>query len=320
MAYPISSTPVPTGSPASTPALSGTYIPELWSGNLVEKFYATTVLAAISNTNYEGEIKGYGDKVNIRSIPTLTIFDYEATGPLPVQRPSAPIQQLLIDKGKGFNTILDDVLRIQSDINLMDMWSNDASQQLKIKIDTQVLASMPSTVDAANKGATAGKISANINLGVTGTPIVVGPANAAGVVGILDLIIDLGVCLDEQNIPETGRWVILPAWMVGMLLKSELRSAQIMGDATSAFRNGRVGECARFTVYQSNLLPTAAESTKTAVYVLAGHANGLTFASQLTEMETLRAESTFGTLMRGLQVYGFKMIDPTCVCTAYAVR
>jgi len=320
MAFPVSSTPMPTGTVASNPALSGTFIPEIWSGKLLQKFYSTTVLAAISNVDYEGEIKSHGDKVIIRTIPTLTIRDYEATGPITIERPSSNVLNLLIDKGKYFAAVLDDVLRIQADIDLLNMWADDASEQLKIAIDTQVLAAIPTGIDAANKGDKAGKISANINLGKTGAPIVVGPADASGVVGIMSLLVDLGVCLDEQNIPETGRWVLLPAWLVGMLLKSDVRAANIMGDATSAFRNGRVGELARFTVYQTNLLPTATETSKQAVWVFAGHSHGLTFASQLTEMEALRVESTFGTIMRGLQVYGFKVLDGIAIAGAYCVR
>jgi hypothetical protein len=202
----------------------------------------------------------------------------------------------------------------------MDIWTNDASEQLKIAIDTQVLAAIPAGVDAANKGVTAGKISANIVLGKATAPIVVGPADASGVVGIMSLLIDMGVCLDEQNVPEEGRWLLLPAWAVGMLLKSDVRAANIMGDATSAVRNGRVGRIARFEIYQTNLLPTAVETSKTAFWFIGGHAHGLTFASQLTEMETLRVESTFGTIMRGLQVYGFKVIDGIALVAAYATR
>jgi hypothetical protein len=311
---------MPTGTVASNPALSGTFIPQIWSGRLLEKFYAATVLAAISNTNYEGEIKKHGDTVIIRTIPTLTIRDYEATGPITIERPSSNVIQLLIDKGKYFAAILDDVLRVQADMDLLNMWADDASEQLKVTIDTQVLAAIPAQVDASNKGTTAGKISANINLGKATAPIRVGPADATGVVGIISLLIDMGVCLDEQNVPETGRWVVLPAWATGMLLKSDVRAANIMGDSTSALRNGRVGTLSRFTVYQSNLLPTATESTDKAFHLLAGHNSGLTFASQLTEMETLRVESTFGTLMRGLQVYGFKVLKPESIVDAYVVR
>jgi len=320
MAFPIAATPSPAGSPAANPPYSGTFIPEIWSGKLLEKFYAATVLAAISNTDYEGEIKKYGDKVIIRTIPTLTIRDYQATQAILLERPSSNVINLLIDQGKYFAAILDDVMRVQADMDLLDMWADDASEQLKIAIDTQILAAVPAQVDALNKGVTAGKISGNINLGKATAPITVGPADASGVSGIISLLIDMGVCLDEQNVPETGRWAVLPAWAVGMLLKSDVRAANIMGDATSALRNGRVGTISRFTIYQSNLLPTAVESTKTAFHILAGHNSGLTFASQLTEMETLRVESTFGTLMRGLQVYGFKVLKPESIVDAYVVR
>lgn len=319
MAYPIASTPAVTAS-VHTPALSGTFIPEVWSGRILEKFYAATVLAAISNTNYEGEIKAYGDKVIIRTIPTLTIRDYEATGPLTIERPGSSVLNLLIDKGKYFAAIADDVLRVQADVDMLDLWCDDAAEQLKITVDTQVLAAIPSQVDAKNKGDTAGKISGNINLGKATAPITVGPADATNIVGIISLLIDMGVCLDEQNVPETGRWLVMPAWAIGMLLKSDVRAANVMGDATSALRNGRVGQLSRFTVYQSNLLPTATESAKTAFYFLAGHNTGLTFASQLTNTESLRAESTFGTIVRGLQVYGFKVLKPESIVVAYAVR
>jgi hypothetical protein len=96
--------------------LLGWFIPEIWSGKLIEKFYASTVLAAISNTDYEGEIKNQGDKVKIRTKPTITIRDYKADGALDLERPvGSNIVDLLIDKGKYFNTILDDVMDVQSD-------------------------------------------------------------------------------------------------------------------------------------------------------------------------------------------------------------
>src|SRR4051812_25132198 len=137
MAYPLSGTPYPAGSAQPSPAYSGTFIPEIWSGKLIEKFYATTVLAAISNTDYEGEIKNQGDKVIIRTRPTITIRDYTVGQSLLVERPSSNVVSLLIDKGKYFNTILDDVHEVQSDMNQMSMWSDDASEQMKTTIDTE---------------------------------------------------------------------------------------------------------------------------------------------------------------------------------------
>src|SRR5215475_6060588 len=129
----------PTGSTQPSPAYPATFIPEIWSGKLIEKFYAATVLAAISNTDYEGEIKSKGDTVKIRTKPTVTIKDYRADGLLELERPKGSVLDLLIDKGKYFNTILDDVMEVQSDLNNMSMWSDDAAEQMKIKIDTDVL-------------------------------------------------------------------------------------------------------------------------------------------------------------------------------------
>jgi hypothetical protein len=322
MAYPLSGTPYPSGSANPSPAYSGTFIPEIWSGKLIEKFYATTVLAAIANTDYEGELKNQGDKVNIRTRPTVTIRDYSAGQTLLVERPSSNIVSLSVDKGKYFNTILDDVHDIQSDMNLMSMWSDDASEQMKITIDTAVLTSLLGTAAAANRGTTAGAKSASINLGVTGTPVTLVARNpTAGQVEVVDMIVRLGQVLDEQNIPETGRWIVVPAWVASRIKMSELRDASLTGDAQSILRNGRLGMVDRFTIYSSNLLPSGVAAGLAAGEwaIYAGHSHALTFATQMTKMETLRSESTFGTLLRGLQIYGHGVLDSTAIAQAIVI-
>jgi hypothetical protein len=314
MAYPVSGAPFGAANPS--PAYTGTFIPEIWSSKLVEKFYDATVLAAISNTDYEGEIKNQGDKVKIRTKPTITIRAYEANQTLTLERPSSNIIELTIDKGNYFNTILDDVMQVQSDLNQLTMWADDASEQIKITVDREVLRTLAAGTVAANKGATAGRLSADINLGATGAPVAVTPAT------VLDLLVDFGTVLDEQNIPETGRWAVIPAWMAGMIKKSDLRDASLSGDGVSILRNGRLGMIDRFTLYGSNLLPTGvADSLAAGEWaVFAGHTHGLTFAAQMTKTETLRSESTFGTIMRGLEIHGSKVIDGTALATAVVAK
>ncbi|HLL28971.1 MAG TPA: hypothetical protein VKT73_15145 [Xanthobacteraceae bacterium] len=294
------------------------FIPEIWSGKLIEKFYASTVLTAISNTDYEGEIKNQGDKVRIRTKPTVTIKDYKADGALELERPVGSEVDLLIDKGKYFNTILDDVMDVQSDLNQLSMWSDDAAEQMKITIDKDVLLGILNQANAANQGLTAGAISGNINLGVTGTPLAAVSVAASSKVDILSILLRLGQALDEKNIPETGRWVILPAWAAVLVKNSELRQAYLSGDSVSILRNGRLGMVDRFTLYISNLLPsgTAAGLASGEWPIYAGHAHGLTFASQVSKVETLRSEMTFGTVLRGLQVYGYKVLDGTALAQA----
>ena len=294
MAYPVATTPFAGATP--NPAYAGIFIPTLWSGKLLEKFYNATVLAAISNTDYEGEIRNQGDTVKIRSRPTITIDDYQADQALTVRRPSSNVIDLTINKGKYFNLALDDVMEIQSDLDLLSMWAEDAAEQMKIAVDTDVLTTLDTSTDIAaeNQGGTAGKISGDIDLDRAVTPD-----------DVVDYIVDCGQVLDEQNIPETGRWMVIPAWAASMIKKSDLKDASITGDGTSIARNGRLGMIDRFTLYLSNLLPT--DTGVTTIYF--GVNAALTFASQFTKMETLRSEQSFATLVRGLQVYGFRCVN-----------
>lgn len=285
---------------AGRPQYSGNFIPEIWSGKLIQNFYDATVLAAISNTDYEGEIRQYGDTVNIRTTPEITISTYVKGQTLAVQSPEKAKLQLMIDKGEYFACIEDDVDKVQADIAMMDTWSKDASERMKIKIDTRVLTDLLADIAAANKGNTAGRITANIDLGSTGTPVALTKSN------VLDYIVDMGVVLDEANAPESDRFLIIPAKMAGFIKKSDLKDASITGDSTSVLRNGRIGMIDRFMLYTShNLAVTSGKFS-----IIAGHKMGFTFASQMTNMETIRSESTFGNIVRGLQVYGYKVVKP----------
>ena len=230
------------------------FIPEIWSGKLQVKFYKTTVLSEITNNDWEGEIKGHGDKVIIRKTPTITINDYKRGLALTNQVPDNSVIDLVIDKGKYFSVIVDDVNAVQSDLNLMDMFTGDASEQMKITIDTAVLAGLTTLASADNLGDTAGVISNDINLGKTGAAVQITSSTA------LDFILKMGLVLDEQNVPESGRWLVIPSWMAMLLKTSDLKAAYLTGDDKSPLRNGKIGQIDRFTVYSSNSLPTASDT------------------------------------------------------------
>jgi hypothetical protein len=289
------------------PTYTGNFLPEIWSGKLIENFYDTSVLTHISNTTYEGEIKNMGDTVNIRTTPEITIRDYVKGQTLTVEQPTKPKLQLLIDKGEYFACIEDDVDKVQSDINLMNAWSKDASERMKLAIDTRILTDILPDIHADNKGGTAGRISGDLDLGSTGTPVAITKSN------VIDLIVDMGVALDESNCPSSDRWMVIPAKMAGLIKRSDLKDASITGDGASPLRNGRIGMIDTFMLYVSHNLNVAAGSKFS---VIAGHKMGFTFASQMTEMESLRAESTFGDIIRGLQVYGYKVVKPEALAQA----
>jgi hypothetical protein len=296
---------------AGHPTYSGTFIPEVWSGKLVEKFYDATVFGAIANTDYEGEITQMGDKVNIRTVPTIEIRDYQKGGTLQIQRPESPNVTLNIDKAKYFNFIVDSIDRFQSDLKLMDDWSGDAGEQMKIKVDVSILADIYADAHAQNKGATAGRKSSSFDLGATGAPLVLTSAN------VIDVITRCSAVADEQNWPETGRWMVIPAWMRYLLVNSDLKNASVTGDGKSILRNGRIGEIDRWEIFTSNNVASVTDGSFTVYHVVFGHKSGLTFASQMTEMDTLKAESTFGWLVRGLNVYGYEVIKTESIGDLY---
>ena len=297
------------------PALSGVSIPEMWSTKLLVKFYFATVLAAITNTDYEGEIKKEGDQVKIRTTPDINILNYNKGGSLIHQRPLPTVVELDIDKAKYFDFIVDDIDSFQADYSLSDDWTEDASQQMKIVVDQEVLGDVYTDADSNNAGATAGKDSGDINLGATGAPLAVTQST------VLEILVDVGTVLDEQNVPEEDRNIVIPPWMAGKIKKSDLKDASLAGDDTSIIRNGRLGEIDRLMLYNSNLLTKVADSSgKTATHVIACQRHAITFAAQIVKSETLRGESTFGDIVRGLNVYGYKVLKDTALVDLYVYK
>lgn len=274
------------------------FIPEIWSGKLATKFYESTVFGEIANTDYEGEIKSHGDKVYIRTRPTITIRNYTKGAGLTYEDPESPNKELTIDQAKYFGFNAYEVDRIQSDINLLNEWSDDASSQMKISVDTDILGTIYTQAHASNKGATAGLKSSGINLGTTAAPVALTKAN------VLDVMVDCATVLDEQSVPDEDRWILLPPRMCGLIKKSDLKDASITGDSVSPLRNGRLGSIDRFTIYSSNNL----SSTGTRTEIPFGHKSALTFAAQATQVEQKDNPNDFGKRVCGLNVFGFEVV------------
>lgn len=268
------------------------FIPEIWSGKILIKFYDATCLTEISNTDYEGEIKKYGDTVIIRTVAPITMRKYIVGQDLEDERPVSTPTSLSIDQGYYWSVLLDDVMDVQSDLNLLDRWTDEAGRQQKITIETDVFSTWfgPTAANsyvmgqahAYNQGLTAGVKSQSYNIGAYGSPATFDKAN------VLDYIVDAESCLTEQNVPNDRMWIIIPVWFAGLIKKSDLKNASITGDSVSVMRNGRIGEIDMFTIYVSNLLPTISDGV-TCTVIPFGHPFGPSFAAQLTETETLRA-------------------------------
>lgn len=319
-----------TGVFDTSTSYSGAFIPTLWSSKLNAKFYTASVFGEIANTNWEGEIKEFGDKVIINQIPDITVSNYVPGAGLSYQVPTPSTISMSIDKGKYFAFQVADVLEYQSKPNLMDMFSNDASMQMKTVIDSTVLYNTFNDAASGNYGATAGVKSGSYALGTDDTPITLSASN------ILTTLTAMAGVLDEQNVPETDRWLVIDPATRQWLMQSNLAQAQYMGDSQSMVRNGRIGMIDRFMVYVSNNLPRAVAGTNTPYLsgdgsessitstgdnkrriIIAGHKSALTFASQMTKTEQVRNPTDFGDFVRGLNIFGYMTAKPEAL--TYAV-
>lgn len=322
-----------TGSGAfdTTPSYSGAFIPTLWSGKLLAKFYQNTMLSEVTNTDYEGELKNQGDTVRIRLAPSISISDYTVGQSLSYEVPTPIFQDMQVNKGKYFGVQVNDVLAYQSDIALMNMFTEDAAKQLKIAIENEVFFNSFVTEGPAsqNEGATAGKISAAYNLGTD-----VAPIDQATPENVLKAILRMSTVLDEQNVPEDGRFLIISPFDRQLLMQSSIAQAYFTGDQSSVVRTGKIGMLDRFSVYVSNLLPRGeagkalvagltATSTGGAVtnakarrLMVAGTKQATSFAMTVNKTEPLRNQTDFGDIVRGLAVYGRKVVKPEALVTS----
>lgn len=322
---------VGSGAFDTNPSYSGAFIPTLWSGKLLAKFYQNTILSEVTNTDYEGELKNQGDTVRIRLAPSINIRDYEAGMNLNYEVPAPIFQDMQVNKGKYFGVQVNDVLAYQADMDLMNMFTEDAAKQLKIAIENEVFFNSFVTEGpaAANEGATAGAISASYNLGTDTAPIDQSTAE-----NVLNAILRMASVLDEQNVPEDGRFLIITPYDRHLLMQSNIAQAYFTGDQASTIRTGKIGQLDRFSVYVSNLLPkgeagkalvaglsaTSSGATLTDAkarrLMVAGTKHAVSFAMTVDKTEPLRNQTDFGDIVRGLAVYGRKVIKPECLVIA----
>lgn len=286
------------------------FAPQIWSALMVEKFYPATVIGDFANVDYEGDIAGYGDSVVIRTTPDIAIVPYTVGMTLTYDVPESPSTLLEINKGLSFSFAIEDVDRVQSDIDLISDWTEDSSKGMATAVDKEMFVNVPNQAHALNQGATAGKVSGDIDLGAAGAPISLDKTN------VLDWLVDIGTVLDEQDVPEDARAIALPARICGLIKKSDLRDASLAGDDTSIVRNGRLGMIDRFTLYHSNLL----DVTGGEYNVMACHKSALTFAAQMDEkfMVHMKNPNKHGELVRGLMVYGYEVIKPEALVWSVA--
>lgn len=265
------------------------FIPEVWSARLLEHLDRVHVYASLMNRDYEGDIRAYGDTVHINQIGAITISDYDGTDIGEPEEVDGEEQTLKIDQAKYFNFQIKDIDNAQSNPKLIDAAMQRASYGMNDAID-QYLASLLAA------GCASGNIVASDSAAVTPT------AETA-----YDYLVELGVRLSEANVPPMGRWVVVPAWYHGLLLKD----ARFVGNGTgfnqAILQGGLVGEAAGFRICLSNNVPVTASGN---YQILAGTNAAGAFAEQLVELEAYRLEKNFSDAVKGLHVYGARVLQP----------
>lgn len=267
------------------------FIPTIWAARLLSALQKALVYgqSSVVNRNYEGEIRQAGDSVKIATIGEITVANYTKDSDMTVQTLDDADQMLVINQSKYFNFVVDDVDQAQQNVGTLVEAMNRAGYRLK---------------DLADQFIAGHYVYAPTDTGVGDdtTPLLGLAANVA-----YELLVNLKVKLDERDIPTDSRFVIIPPFLHGALLKdSRFVSA---GTATTDERlaNGMVGRAAGFDVLISNNVP----NTSSAKYkVVAGHPMAFSYAEQIVKVETYNPEKRFGDGVKGLHVYGGKLIRP----------
>jgi hypothetical protein len=290
------------------PQREGTSIPEIWSKLMQAFLYDETVSTAITNTDYEGEISGVGSKVHIRHDPRITIGDYVKGQQIDIQHPETEKQELIIDRAKYYAYAFDEIDMHQMDVPIMERTSDAASKEMALEIDSDVLHNVATQAHVHNRGTSAGAKYGGINLGTIANPVALTKEN------VTDFMVNVCGVLDQANVPESGRYIVIPTTMASLIKKSKLWDASAAGDSTSILRNGRLGVIDGFTIYKSHRL--LYDSGNGAVHILAGHKMATTFASQIVSSDMHPYTQGFGMVNKGLNVYGFKVVKPEALAVA----
>lgn len=279
------------------------FIPEIWSARLLQNLHKSLVYGqpGIVNREYEGEIREAGDTVRINAIGPVTVGTYTRNSDLGTPEVLTDAQAVLtITEAKTFHFQVDDLDKVQQRPQVMDEAMREAAYALADTLD-QYIAAMYTEAATANL------------IGTTASPktdVLSGGTNKS-----YDYLVDLSVLLDESNVPSAGRWVVVPPWYHGVLLKDSRFVATGSGQAESRLANAVIGQAAGFTVIKSNNVP----NTSAAKYrIIAGHNMAWTMAMQLAKIEAYRPEKRFADAVKGLQLYGAKVIRPQALAVLTA--
>jgi hypothetical protein len=334
---------------------TGNFSPVIYSKKVQKALRKASVVESVTNTDYSGEISNFGDSVKIIKEPDITITTYERGTSLATQDLTDADFTMVVDQANYFQFAIDDIEEAHSHVSFGDLASDRAGYKLRDTFDAEVMGylsgwktpgswarrSASGDVNGTKADSTAGNdemLAANklditdfggADLGVDGEttsiPIAVG-GGAGGITSPLAILNRIARQMDQANVDSDGRWLVIDPVFAEVLMdeSSKLINADFGGG--DELRNGRLpGTLRGFTLYKSNNLPYLGTGAGTAAsagsetnfgVMVAGHASAVATAQQIAKTETFRSPTTFADVVRGMRLYGRKILRPEALFTA----
>ena len=294
------------------------FLPAIYSKTVLNFFRKSSVAEAITNTDYSGEIAAYGDSVRIIKEPEITVYQYERGADVTATKLTDQEVNLVVDTANAFKFIVDDIETNMSHVNFREVAASSAAYSLRDAFDEGVIATMFAGVSAASPNHILGSDSA--------TDLASGTFDGTGNLDIgfgtnehdpIDVLSHMARLLDEANVPEEGRWFLANPEFYEQLVQSNSKLLSVDYNAgQGSIRNGLVssGKLRGFDMYKTNNIAAA---TNAAGKCLAGHMSSTCTAQTIVNTEVIRDPDSFGDIVRGLHVYGAKVLRADALVSAF---
>lgn len=275
-----------------------TFVPEIWSAKLLLNFSRKLVYADLVSRDYEGDLSQAGDTVHINTLGDVTVAEYTAgTTSITPETLATTKQALTVDQAHYFAFEVDDVDKRQMAGNLVGEATKNAGYGFAKTVD-EYIVDLYSGVDAGNDLGTVAVTTGDL---------------------AYELLLDMRTACAEADIPDAGRWAVVPPWFAGLLLNNEkfVKNEALGSKSADALLNGHIGRAAGFDVYESNSNPLTTTGTDDYL-VWCGTPSAIGLVTQINEVEALRSQTHFADVVRGLLLYGAKLLRSDGIVTAAA--
>lgn len=316
----------PTGSPAvygNNFGASTNFLPAIYSKKVLNFFRKSSVIEAVTNTDYAGEISAFGDSVKIIKEPTIAVHEYTRGSDVAETKLTDDETTLVVDTANAFKFIVDDIESKMSHVNFKEVAASSAAYALKDAFDAGVLkllvdGAADGTGDLPDHVLGADLAASGVDYTATDASLALGDGSSS-TIDPLDVLARMARLLDEANVPEEGRYVVAGPAFYEQLSQSSSKLLSVDFNAgQGSIRNGLVtsGKLRGFSMYRSNNMPVTPTTGATGA-IVAGHMSACATAQTITSTEVIRDPDSFGDICRGLHVYGAKVLRPEAIVTAY---